>query len=130
MTIDTPALALLAKAANLLEKHGRTTYNLLDRRGSMCAMGALNMAYHGSATYPEGAKHHDDAVNTTYLRAIKILAASINDSSYDYSRSQVKYAWRIANWNNDPKTKTSDVLHLMRNPKVSAVPFSMGGEQA
>lgn len=104
-----PVSEVLLKAADLLEKHGHTKNILKNSDGSMCFMGALNMAETGDAWFrnPELAvKAATITANMLGVKPVRHYLLSKNDPFIGVRA--------IVDWNNAKERTAQEVIDAMR----------------
>lgn len=102
MTQELMGSALLEESADILEASPHLAKGYLsDFLGGYCAMGAINMAHHGSPLYPEGMLSPD----LPYLTSVGL---TYDPHNKDNPRS------RLVAWNNSPLTTKEMVISHFR----------------
>lgn len=103
-----PLSEMMLRAADLLEKYGHTKRTLREHNGSMCIMGALNMAHHGDADYQFDPSH--------LVEASKIIAEmqDVRDLYGGCSCVESKDIANVVAWNNAPGRTAQEVIDALR----------------
>ncbi len=99
----SPVSDLLYKAAALLEKHGHAKYVRKSVNGSMCLLGAIEVAEHGEVI----AFRRDSGLTIQAAEAI-IQALGIKPHKREDAR------FPAVNWNNADERTAQEVIDTMR----------------
>ena len=98
---------IFTKAADLLETHGLADGTRKDLNGSMCVLGALDMAIGNPATA------YLIDIDPTYGRVLSRLAEILSLPAYPVQPHQVEAAWELAKWSNEAASNLTPEVVIM-----------------
>lgn len=86
------------RAADLLEVHGHVKCRLVNDKGSMCLLGAINKATTGSACEVDDVRH-------------EVCRAIIRTNGLGFITNECR---TVIEWNNAPQRTAEEVIHALR----------------
>jgi hypothetical protein len=105
---SNPVSDVLRKGADLIEKHGHAKFTRRDKNGSMCFLGALDVA---QGRNEQNWKFERD---TELTRRAAVALSQVVDMSVLFADKEPDKRYVTAEWNNLPERTAQEVIDAMR----------------